>query len=141
MKKLLITAEQVINLRNNMIISEALEDEISDVKDTALPNAVQEPGNPPPDAAEKKDSLTYGMVTDTLVKYLDTYGLPQKIAADIHKEHPTIDIAGAEDFIKQFFTAVNEMAKDPKANATFERYLHTAGVTISPALMRTGVNE
>jgi hypothetical protein len=134
-----LTAEQILNLRNNLIISEALEDtqtanRADDYNDYSMQNVNKEP---PEDVTpeEKSESGIFGDITKGLYNYANSYDLPVRVAAEITKENPKISTATSKEFIEKLLYGIYRMSSDPAQNETFDRFLHTIGVTLDGNLL------
>lgn len=141
-----LKAEQILNLRNNLIISEALDDtqrdtqttELADsYKDNSMSNINQEsPENV--SKTEQSESVIFGSITRGLYNYARNYNLANKISEDIERNNPRIIAPVAAQFIDELLYGVFKMANDPAQNAAFERFLRSIGVTIDANLLAKG---
>jgi hypothetical protein len=141
-----VTAEQVANLRNNIIITEALADPKSatttadleladDYNDEALANVNRKPNDPTPNKQEAADSDIYGNITKALYNYAQTYSLPTKIATEIEAADSNISEPMAKTFIEKLLYGIFRMAQDPAQNMAFERLLQSIGDRYDPKLL------
>lgn len=141
-----VTAEQVANLRNNIIISEALGEYESasntadseledDYQDEAMTNVNRKPNDPPPSAEDIQDSSIYGDITKALYNYAQTYNFPSKVAAEISRESSNISEPMAKQFIEKLLYGIFRMSKDPAQNGAFERLLATIGARFDANLL------
>jgi hypothetical protein len=148
MKKVYLTAEQIVNLRNNMIISEALNEEesatnmagsgvSSDYSKVAMTDDNRQPNDPPPDAEEKQNSGVYGDITKVLYNYSKEYNLPSKIAQEVSRANPKISQPMATHFIDKLLYGVYKMSSDPTQNEAFERLMLSIGVDMNAPLLTT----
>ena len=148
MKKVYLTAEQIANLRNNMIISEALNEEESatnvadsgvsgDYNDLAMKDDNRKPNDPPPNAEEQQSSSVYGDVTKVLYNYSKEYNLPSKIAQEVSKADARISQPMATHFIDKLLYGVYKMSSDPTQNEAFERLMISIGVDMNAPLLTT----
>lgn len=142
-----LKVEQLLNLRNNLIISEALEDGYAnnaaedvemadDYNDLALKNVNTEP---PEDVTpeEKTESSTFGEITKGLYNYAHNYNLSHKIADAIQQENHKISAASASEFIEKLLYGIYRMSQDPAQNVAFDRFLRSIGVTLDGELLTT----
>ena len=141
-----VTAEQFANLRNNIIISEALgeyesanntaDSELAaDYKDFAMANINKKPSDPKPFTHDAQDSVIYGEITKALYNYSQTYSLPSKVAVEISKETDNISEPLAKQFLEKLLYGIYRMSKDPSQNVAFERLLATIGARMSADLL------
>lgn len=145
MTKLVLTAEQVINLRNNMIISEALNEYGSDgqpsdsaVSDDynkySVPNIARQPDQEV-SSQSKEDSSIYGSIVTKLSDYSHKYGIPEKIATELSKTDARISVPMVNNFIEQLLVGLSRMASQPDENISFERLMLAIGVTTDAQIL------
>jgi len=131
-----ILPEQVINLRNNLIITEALEDDTAeDYNDLAMSNVNKEANNPPATEEEGKESNIYGDITKVLYNYAQTYGVPAKVATEIEALNREIETTMARQFIEKLLYGIYKMASDPTQIEAFERLMLSIGVTLDAEII------
>jgi hypothetical protein len=133
MKTIKLKQEQLLRLRNNVIIAEALEDtpEIADdYKDDAMTNVNQRAGDPTPTAQNVQDSGIYGDITKGLYNYAQTYNMPEKVAGEIEGQSDKISAPMAKHFIEKLLYGIYRMSADPSQNGAFERLLATIGARL-----------
>lgn len=140
-----ISAEQVANLRNNMIISEALNETesatpadsgvSSDYSQEAVTNINRMPNDPQPSQDDVSDSNIYGDITKGIYNYAQTYNMPSKMASEIEHANDKISVPMAKEFIEKLLYGIYKMANDPAQNTAFERFMMSIGVTIKANLL------
>lgn len=140
-----MSEEQIVNLRNNLIISEALTNTESaaqadsgtsgDYNELAVSNINKRPNDPNPTNDENKKSTIYGNITKGLYNYAQTYNMPSKIATEIESANHNISMPTAKQFIEKFLYGIYKMANDPAQNEAFERFLLSIGVTLNAKLL------
>jgi hypothetical protein len=146
MKKVYLTAEQIVNLRNSMIILEALNEEESatnvadsdvsgDYNRLAMTDDNRKPNDPPPDVKEKQSSSVYGDVTKVLYNYSKEYNLPSKIALEVSKADARISQPMAAHFIEKLLYGLYKMSSDATQNEAFERLMKSIGVDMNAPLL------
>jgi hypothetical protein len=131
-----LKAEQVINLRNNVIISEALGDDdmTDDYNDYSLSQINKEdPANVTPE--ETDESVVFGKITTGLYNYARNYNLANKIAVEIERADSNISTSTAAEFINKLLYGLSQMASQPEQNVAFERFLVSIGVTLDANLL------
>jgi len=131
-----VLPEQVVNLHNNLIISEALEDDTADdYNDLAMSNVNKEANNPPPTEEEGKESTIYGDITKILYNYSQTYGVAAKVATEIGALNKDIEVPMARQFIEKLLYGIYKMASDPTQIEAFERLMLSIGVTLNAEII------
>ena len=146
-KKYHLTAEQLVCLRNNLIISEALDEESAtpadspisdnaeDYVDTALPNVNRKPADPKPTNQEKSESEIYGDIAKGLYNYMKTYNLSSKIADELEQANQNLSVPMTKQFIEKLLYGVYQMAKDPAQQVAFSRFLQSIGALVDANLI------
>lgn len=143
-----LKSEQLLNLRNNLIISEALENSSQETTAAGVTMArnaenyndfslnkinKEEPADV--SQGEKDESVIFGDVAKGLYNYAQSYKLPDAIATQIEAENPSISIPTAKIFIEQLLYGIYRMASDPAQNVAFDRFLRSIGVTLNANLL------
>ena len=126
---------QIVNLRNDLIISEALEEEAN--TDSAVANDYNNYATirDNPEATEnatpeaKAEANIYSTIIKELYDYSKRINLPTKIATDIEQKNSDISVPASAEFIDKLLYGLYRMADDPALNVGFERLLRNIGVT------------
>lgn len=140
-----LTAEQVANLRNNMIIVEALQG--TEPANTAgspveanydmrsLDNMNKRAGDPPSTEYQAKESRIYGDITKGLYNYVQSQNISTKVSTEIERGNPNISPPMSKDFIDRLLYGIYKMANDPTQNQAFERLMRSIGVTLTAEII------
>lgn len=136
-----VRPSQIVDLRNNMIIAEALEEEQIDVSadtqnyDNFAIQSNQQKVDKTVTQTEKSESEIYGIITKLLYEYAKNRNLPNVIASEIEKQDNSISMPTASDFIEKLLYGLYRMADNPELNISFERLLRNIGVTVTGKLL------